>query len=307
MTLAALLTCHDRREKTLAALGALTTQELPAGHRLEVFLTDDGSSDGTAAEISHRFPAVRILEGDGSLFWNGGMRLAFEEALKDGHDYYLWLNDDTLLAPGALTALLHTHRDVRTATGVEPIVVGTTCSPDNGNPTYGGVVRPSHSRRTRFRLVTPGTTPLECETMNGNCVLIPRSVAAAIGNLDPAFGHGMGDFDYGLRARAAGFTVWVMPGYAGTCGKNPQSGTFLDRSLPLGERWRKVRSPKGLPPTEWRFFCERHAGRLWRVFYLWPYLRLLSSSLKHLPPVSSPEPAPGASKEAQNGNPKSER
>lgn len=274
MTLAVLLSCFNRREKTLACLEALLGQNLPSGCGLEVFLTDDASTDGTAEAVRNRFPAVRVLAGTGSHYWNGGMRLAFEEALQVDYDYYLWLNDDTLLAPGALAALLQTHAEVRKKGGADAIIVGTTRSPQDGSPTYGGVVRQSRLRRTRFSLVTPAAVPVECETMNGNCVLVPRIVAQAVGNLDAAFVHGMGDFDYGLRARRAGFSVWVMPGFAGVCGKNSLANTFYDGSLSLSARWKHMNSPKGLPLAEWKIFCRRHAGPLWPLFFLWPYLRL---------------------------------
>ncbi|MGK2907967.1 MAG: glycosyltransferase family 2 protein [Desulfuromonadales bacterium] len=278
--IAVLLTCHNRREKTLACLETLFDQELPPGCKLRVYLTDDGSTDGTVAAVLQRFHAIRHLAGDGSLFWNGGMRLAFEEALKGNHDFYLWLNDDTLLDLGAVESLLWAYAEVSGGVGAGAIVVGTTRSPRDGRPTYGGVVRRSSLRRTRFSLLEPGDEPLECETMNGNCVLIPRQVAKRLGTLDSTFVHGMGDFDYGLRARATGFQIWVMPGYAGTCDKNPQTGTFHDHSLPLAGRWRLMHSPKGLPTKEWRVFCRRHAGPLWFLFFIWPYLRVVFQGLR---------------------------
>jgi GT2 family glycosyltransferase len=60
-----------------------------------------------------------------------------------------------------------------------------------------------------------------CDTMHGKCVLIPRSVVQIVGNLDPAFVHYIGDWDYGLRTRQEGCTVWIAPGYLGTCSLNP--------------------------------------------------------------------------------------
>jgi len=280
MTIAALLTCHNRREKTLECLESLFSQSIPPGGQLTVYLTDDGSRDGTSDAVRERFPKVRLLSGDGSLYWNGGMRLAFGEALKSKYDYYLWLNDDTLLDSGALETLLCTHAELSTRAEADAIVVGSTRSPVDGLPTYGGVVRPSWWRRTRFSLVAPGEEPAECETMNGNCVLIPHTVAAEAGNLDEAFAHGMGDFDYGLRARACGFEVWIMPGIAGVCSKNPLLGTFYDGSLSLRDRWKHMHSSKGLPPADWRVFCRRHAGLFWPLFFLWPYVRRLL-----LPPI----------------------
>jgi GT2 family glycosyltransferase len=274
-----LLTCHNRMEQTLGCLKALFAQTLPKDCLLDVILVDDGSTDGTSDAVNESFPMVKVLSGNGSLFWNGGMRLAFDEALKGAYDFYLWLNDDTLLADGVLTAMLQVSDEVGKTTGTESIVAGTTRSSADGRPTYGGVKRLSRLRRTRFSLVPPTSRLQDCETMNGNCVLIPREVAEKVGNLDASFVHGMGDFDYGLRARALGFEILVMPGFAGVCNKNPQTGNFSDNSLPLRDRWRRIRSTKGLPLREWCIFCRRHAGVMWWIFFVWPYVRLFLSSL----------------------------
>ena len=52
MRLAALLTCHNRREQTLVCLRALRACTLPAGCDLAVYLVDDGSRDGRLAVVS---------------------------------------------------------------------------------------------------------------------------------------------------------------------------------------------------------------------------------------------------------------
>ena len=106
------IACHNRREKTRACLEALNEAAARVGSRavLQIAVTDDASTDGTAAMIRERFPEVEIIEGSGQLFWAGGMRLAYGWLLERGLDHYLWLNDDTLLFPDALEALLATHR-----------------------------------------------------------------------------------------------------------------------------------------------------------------------------------------------------
>ena len=43
--LAVLMTCHNRRQKTLACLAALQRQELPPNIVLKVYLVDDGSTN----------------------------------------------------------------------------------------------------------------------------------------------------------------------------------------------------------------------------------------------------------------------
>lgn len=280
LRIAALLTCHNRQKKTLASLDALLGQSMLDGITIKAYLLDDGSTDGTAEAVRARHPQVEILRGDGSLFWNGGMRCAFAKALERDYDYYLWLNDDTLLYPGALENLLHTHRRVTEMGSPASIIVGSADDPETGELTYGGLRRETRLLPLRLKPVSPGEEPRECETMNGNCVLVPRAVANAVGNLDPAFTHGMGDIDYGFRAREAGCGVWVAPGYAGSCYRNLASGSWRDPEEPFRERLGKLLGPKGLPPREWGAFVRRHAGSLWGAYWALPYVRLAGSALR---------------------------
>jgi len=266
MNLAILITCYNRKAKTLDALRNLFEQQgLPAGVEIKVYLVDDGSSDGTSAAVAKHYPMVELLYGTGSLYWNGGMRLAFSEALKEDYDFYLWLNDDTDLFPAALAQLFETSNRLDD----KAIIVASTQDPHTGQLTYGGVKRLYRWRPLKFTVVAPEENPIPVETMNGNCVLIPQAVAQKVGNLDPAFTHGMGDFDYGLRARKLGVDVYVAPGYYGHCQRNP----LEIQKLSLGERWRKIHSPHGLPPREWAVFAKRYAGHFWFVFWISPYLR----------------------------------
>lgn len=275
MRIAILITCHNRKEKTLACLDALFKNTLPAGYLLEVFLVDDGSSDGTEQAVRERYSHVNIIRGDGSLYWNGGMRVAFTATMEKGFDYYLWLNDDTLLYSTTIETLIATSRDLRVRQGKSAIIVGSTQDEDDGRLTYGGVVSQSWWKAISFKLIQPRDVPVECATMNGNCVLIPSEVAQVVGNMEPRFAHAMGDQDYGLRARYAGFSVWVMAGFAGACSNNVATGSFNDASLPVAVRLRKMMQPKGLPMSSWRVFTRRHAGFLWPIFWLWPYARVI--------------------------------
>jgi GT2 family glycosyltransferase len=106
--IAVLLTCHNRKEKTLQCLDALYAQQgLEEYFTIEVYLVDDASTDGTAAAITASFPNVHIIQGDGNLYWNRGMHLAWNTASKArDFDYYLWLNDDTFLEKNALEIVL---------------------------------------------------------------------------------------------------------------------------------------------------------------------------------------------------------
>lgn len=279
MRIAALVACHNRKAHTLACIDALFLNPLPEGHALDVVLVDDGSTDGTGSEVRTRYPHVHIIKGDGNLYWNGGMRVAFLAALQCDYNYYLWLNDDTLLYPTAIRTLLTTAEDIQARLGKPAIVVGSTQDAIDGRQTYGGVKRPHRWKPTTFALIGPCSTPVECETMNGNCVLIPCEVAHAVGNLEPRYAHAMGDLDYGLRARHAGFKIWLMPGFAGTCSNNPADDLHGNASLPASVRLRKMMQPTRLPPASWRVFTRRHGGIFWPLFWVWPYAKVVMSAL----------------------------
>ncbi len=281
ISIAVLMTCYNRKSKTLATLESLFQQRSidEIGHK--VYLVDDGSTDGTGQAVQQTYPDVKIFSGDGNLFWNGGMRIAFSEAIKDDPDYYLWLNDDTILYPDALNSLLTTSRHLFEQGETKAIVAGSTCDPDTGDFTYGGIVKITPLLPFKFRFLKPKKSPQSCDSMNGNCVLIPRSVVQLVGNLDPAFIHYLSDWEYGLRARQKGCTVWVAPGYQGICAPNPQSTRI--EATNMSEGLQKMNQPKGLafkdttlqPWQEWKVFAQRHGGLFWPIYWLLPYRRLV--------------------------------
>ncbi len=268
-----IMTSHNRCVKTLKCLNTLSASQHVGNVQLNGVLVDDGSTDGTAEAVGKAYPWVRVLRGDGSLFWCRGMHRAFETALHHGFDYYLWLNDDTMLYADALARLLDCAAVQRARTGKPVIVVGSTVDEHSGKLTYGGERRAVWWRRTSFVKVQPGDQAQLCESMNGNVVLIPAESARRVGNLDPAFEHAMGDTDYALRATKLGVGVWVAPGVQGTCGHNSVSNTFLDSDLPLSKRWRQMLGRKGLPWRSWGVLTRRHAGIFWPLYFIWPYVR----------------------------------
>ncbi len=278
-TIAVIMTCFNRKEKTLASLAGLFNQKLPPHVVLTVYLVDDGSTDGTSEAVRKSYPTVELIEGNGSLFWNGGMRRAFAEAIASDPDFYLWLNDDTLLYPDAINKALSTYQILQAQGELLSVVIGSTCDPETQLLTYGGMIQKYWWHPLKFKLRQPGDQPLRCDTMNGNFVLIPRNIGKKVGNLDPNFIHSTGDMDYGLRVKQNGGSVWIVPGYIGTCAVNSLVGDcWADPKLPVWDRLKKVNQPKGLPIGEWKVFSQRHAGIFWPIFWLLPYFRLLLAS-----------------------------
>ena len=266
---AAVLTCHNRREKTLACLRSLAEGNPRIGFTFIV--TDDGSTDGTPEALLALPYTIVLLRGDGTLFWNGGMRsgMAYLRAGKEAvSDYVLMVNDDVRFYEGAIEALI-----VRSAENGNCTVAGAT-EDTKGRLTYGGV-RCLSATFARFSLLPPSQEPADCDTFNGNCVLLPWAVFLSAGELDPRYLHSMADYDYGLGLKRQGFRVINAESVSGVCEDNDIRGSWRDRTLSRAKRLQKKESPKGLPRGDWFYFLKKNYGLFSALYHsLTPYLRI---------------------------------
>ena len=211
MRLAVLMTCHNRVATTLECLKRLMPQ-LGSGDK--VFLVDDGSTDGTGARVRVEYPRVRVIDADGSLYWAKGMRKAWETAVEEGEwDFYLWLNDDTMLSPDAMKKMLAKDDG-------QSLVIGNLCD-STGRAVYGLNVN---------------------GWVNGNCVLVPKKIYETVGMICSEYAHAWADSDYALRVKKSGFSI-VGAGEIGTTEWHPLRPSLAGKSL--AERWRLLFDPKG--------------------------------------------------------------
>jgi len=259
--LCVLVTCHNRVKTTLQCLDAVYRNLNIKRFELSMILVDDGSSDGTAKAVCKKHPGVNIIQGTGNLYWNGGMQLAWEYGLKENIDFYLWLNDDVKLYENAIDILFATHSAV-SERSFEPIVVGNLCDPDSKMMTYGGYRIDKGAFHFKSIKINPNGTIARCDTINGNVVLIPKSAVDRVGTLDKKFTHGMGDFDYGLRCKAAGIPLLSTSGFIGECANNAPDNTWFDPKVSLLKRLEKLKMPIGLPPSEYYHYVRKHAGNI---------------------------------------------
>jgi GT2 family glycosyltransferase len=187
----------------------------------ETILVDHGSTDGSLALVRERFPTVRVIEqanigmGGGN---NAGMRVASGR-------YFLLLNSDAWLEPGALSALADfadRHR--------EAAIVGPRLRNEDGS-----LQRSVRAFPSRWRLATeyfflrklgPGTTLLnplyvggfdhdetrEVDWVSGACLFVRREATDAVGLLDESFFMFSEETDWCFRFREAGWSVLFYPG-----------------------------------------------------------------------------------------------
>lgn len=286
------LTCFNRRSFTKNCIEKLGIKN--DFYEVLFVVTDDLSTDGTKEmlqELKETYK-INVIEGNGSLFWNGGMHkgLAFVlEAAKENveesvsskefentndsvtqfiktSDYVMLVNDDVDFETSAVSEMLHISDN-------ENVVVGTVKS-NNGTVSYGGV----HFLSKYFvkYLIMDIDDNYKCDTFNANAVLIPMKIIKKAGNIDETYGHSLGDFDYGLRISKLGYNILKTNFYVGSCEDNDLKGTWRDTSLSITERLKKKESKKGLPFKDWWHFVYKNFGLLPAIYHsMTPYVRIL--------------------------------
>lgn len=274
LTIVVLLVCRNRRETTLAAIDRVKRQSGVVNVSIALF--DDASTDGTPESVAEQYPEIQIVHGDGNAFWNGGLHRVWSHMKDAKANAFLWLNDDTLLDQDAFTQLSSAWN----AIGCEDqrlILVGATRGQDE-QVSYSGYDLDPTPFAFRLKRVLPDPSGLHpITTFNGNIVLVGRGTVSAIGLNDPAFFHNLGDIDYGLRARAAGIPVYLLPTTLGICEGNSakQLRGFGSPLLGVIDQWRVVNTHHGLPFRSWWRFTRRHSGPWWPLHFAIPYRHLL--------------------------------
>ncbi len=266
-SIAVILTVHNRREKTVSCLRHLfaAAEAAEGSVSLTVFLTDDGCTDGTAEAVRQEFPQlstlnsqlstpkVHIVQGDGNLYWAGGMRKAWQAAIDSGTpwDYYLLINDDTYIYNNVFPQLFEAIDYGYQLTGRYGMASGITCQPTielgvrSEEITYGGL---NFVNKTKGRqvLVKPTGTPQRIDMTHANILLVHHSVVEEIGIFHKGFLHSGADQDYGMMASRHGFPVYSTSLVCGACERDHYSMREEAQQLmrmSLTERKKYVNAP----------------------------------------------------------------
>lgn len=179
-------------------------EENNPGVLASLLLVDDGSTNGVPARLKEKFPQITIVEGDGTLWWGGGIRLGMERALEDGAEVIMWLNHDCVPDPGAVEQLVARARE----DGTGCVSAWCYCREDRRfgvNPGFKDFKEIDDE-------VLRANEILEVDGTNGNCVAMNSKAVRAVG-LPRAERHPhYGDGPYLWRLHRGGFRNFVLTG-----------------------------------------------------------------------------------------------
>ncbi len=195
----------QRPVDTLACIQSVLDSE---GISPAVIVVDNGSQDSSAEQISQAFPQIALLRLTKNLGFAGGYNAGINWGLKAGAGRLLLLNNDTIVYPRALAALLAATWDV----SVPKILYQA----DNNRIWAAGcrwrrfppsVIMNGYGKPDGAAYDRPG--PLDFAT--GCALLVKREVFENVGGFDPVFESYMEDYDFSYRVKAAGFTLGYVP------------------------------------------------------------------------------------------------
>jgi GT2 family glycosyltransferase len=162
-----------------------------------VLLVDDGSTNGVPQEVEKMFPGLTRIQGDGSLWWCGAMKVGMSCALEEKVDVIVWLNHDCVPADGTIDKLV-------SLAAVEGYgAVSAWCRSIEAvdfpvNPGFRNLTEIPVSELMSSDIVS-------VDGVNGNCVAINANAIRSVGLPDSIKHPHYGDGPYTYRLHKAGY------------------------------------------------------------------------------------------------------
>ncbi len=196
---------------------------------IQVVVSDNDSQDGSVDRIAaaivaegwEDWVALMPLEHNGGYAYgnNAVLRKALESP--EPPPYYLLLNPDTIVRPGAVQALvdfLKSHPEIG--------IVGSRLEDPDGTPQISAFRFPSLWTELDFglriglitrllsqRTLAPAVVDQSCQTgwVAGASMLVRREVFESVGLLDERYFMYFEEVDFCLQAQRAGWPCWYLP------------------------------------------------------------------------------------------------
>jgi GT2 family glycosyltransferase len=202
----------NRKVHTLEWLDSLSRLDYP---KYDVLVVDNGSNDGSVDAIRAKFPAVKIVENGENIGYARGFNVAMQHAFADGADWVLIMNNDAVIDPAGVRALVDVGESDPKAGFVSGKVfhywrpeeiqtIGTQTHPWLVAGPQIGSGETDHGQYD---------TVVERELTDDVFLLVRKAVYDQLGGYDADFAfYGHENVDWCLRIRRAGFKILYAPG-----------------------------------------------------------------------------------------------
>src|SRR5262249_8533303 len=276
-----------RTPRLLAA--CLDSLLLDSGHeQFEFIVVDNHSDDGSVEMLAQRYPYVRVIANSENVGFSKACNQAIPQA--EGR-FVLLLNPDTVVSPGAISALADFMDGERACGAAGPKVLnpdGTlqlACRRSFPDPlaaffriTYLSRLFPRHRLFARYNLTyaDPDAT-LAVDALSGSCMMVKREAVERVGLLDEdifMFGE---DIDWCWRIKQAGWKIFYFPSavvyhYHGAASRLRPIGSTINLHKGMEVFYRKH-----MAPNNWAVFNALVYAAIWSRAALFVVLRVLGN------------------------------
>lgn len=225
LDLAVVIVSWNVRDYLAECLASIYADLRRSGLLGEVWVVDNGSTDGTLALLDDIFLNTHVIKNQHNVGFgaanNQGMRAA--AALAPRH--FLLLNPDTIIRPGALRAMVCCLDEQPKAGMVGPRLVYGDGRFQHSAFTFPGVAQlafdlwplPGRLYDSRLngryarRQYQPNNAPFEVDFILGAAMLVRRDVADRTDGFDEDFHMYCEEIDWCRRIRKAGWRIYTVP------------------------------------------------------------------------------------------------
>lgn len=207
---------HNRIKYTIECIKSLKKQDCVS--KLKIFLVDDGSTDNTVKIINNKFPEVKILKGDGNLFWGGAVNYGVKQVLKltKKNDWILLVNNDVELKKNTISNLIKSSLNYN-----RKVIAGALTVSFTNKKTIiksGTLVKSwffnitSHQFSGLNFKSLKNKQPIKVDLLTGRCLLHPVEIFKKVKNYDSKnFPHYGADDEFSMRIKKYGYLSILCP------------------------------------------------------------------------------------------------
>ena len=180
------------------------------GSRLafEVIVVDNGSPDDSVSLVEKHYPAVMLIRNTQNL----GFARANNQGLQIGKGrYFLLLNSDTIVPPGALEALIGTADAEPTVGVVGPKLLNMDGTLQRSWASFPSFWSEVVGKNFPFRTPVPNRpNTFDVDWIMGACMLVRRETLNDVGKMDEDYFFYSEETDWCFRIKKKNWKIWYI-------------------------------------------------------------------------------------------------
>lgn len=212
MDLSVIIVNYNTKDLTRKCLQSVFASKTEFSY--EVFVSDNGSSDGSIEMLISEFPQASLLKNQHNIGFSKGNNVAIRRA---GGRHILLLNSDTEVRKDTLdlsVKFLDAHPDAG-AMGCKVLLpdgsLDPACRRRFPNPINAFYRLFGMRGRSDYNIVGPVDEEMEVDCIMGAYMMVPRAVIERVGMLDEEYFMYGEDIDWCWRIKKAGYKIVYYP------------------------------------------------------------------------------------------------